>query len=92
MEASPVKRHISAALAAAMILLSACSSGTHTMPIAIAGNPLARINSSGAGKIKHVVIIFQENRSFDNLFQGYPGADTASKGKNSLGQTMNSSR
>ncbi len=58
------------------------------MPIATAGNPLARINSSGAGKIKHVVIIFQENRSFDNLFQGYPGADTASKGKNSLGQTI----
>jgi phospholipase C len=31
-------------------------------------------------KIRHVVIIVQENRSFDNLFHGYPGADTASFG------------
>ncbi|MGA8535562.1 MAG: alkaline phosphatase family protein [Candidatus Tumulicola sp.] len=30
--------------------------------------------------IKHVVVIIQENRSFDNLFQGYPGADTQSYG------------
>jgi len=28
-------------------------------------------------RIDHVVIIVQENRSFDNLFNGYPGADTA---------------
>ncbi len=40
------------------------------------------------GKIKHVVFIIQENRSFDNLFQGYPGADTVSSGKNSKGQTI----
>ena len=30
--------------------------------------------------IKHVVIIMQENRSFDNLFNGYPGADTVRSG------------
>ena len=30
----------------------------------------------------------QENRSFDNLFQGYPGADTVSSGKNSNGKTI----
>jgi phospholipase C len=38
--------------------------------------------------VKHIVIIVQENRSFDNLFQGYPGADTVSSGKNSSGQTI----
>jgi phospholipase C len=27
------------------------------------------------GKIQHVVIIIQENRSFDNIFAGFPGAD-----------------
>jgi phospholipase C len=32
------------------------------------------------GRIQHVVIIVQENRSFDNLFQGYPGADTQAYG------------
>ena len=35
------------------------------------------------GKIKHVVIIMQENRSFDDLFQGYPGANTQSYGYDS---------
>ncbi len=30
----------------------------------------------------------QENRSFDNLFQGYPGADTVSEGKDSKGHTV----
>lgn len=30
--------------------------------------------------IKHIVIVVQENRSFDNLFQGYPGADSAASG------------
>ena len=25
--------------------------------------------------IKHVVVIIQENRSFENFFAGYPGAD-----------------
>ncbi|MBV8196877.1 MAG: hypothetical protein JO263_01970, partial [Candidatus Eremiobacteraeota bacterium] len=27
--------------------------------------------------IQHVIVIVQENRSFDNMFNGYPGADTA---------------
>jgi phospholipase C len=38
--------------------------------------------------IKHVVIIVQENRSFDNLFQGFPGADTVSSGRASDGSTV----
>jgi phospholipase C len=46
------------------------------------------LNATGAGKIKHIVYIVQENRSFDNLFQGYPGADTVSSGKNSKGETI----
>jgi phospholipase C len=40
------------------------------------------------GKIKHVVWIMQENRSFDYLFQGYPGADTVSSGMDSNGKTI----
>jgi phospholipase C len=42
--------------------------------------------------IQHVVIIFQENRTPDNLFQDpvllARGADIASSGRNSLGQTI----
>jgi phospholipase C len=33
-----------------------------------------------AGKISHIVVIMQENRSFDNLFNGFPGADTVQLG------------
>jgi phospholipase C len=37
---------------------------------------------SPAGIIKHVVIVVQENRSFENLFAGYPGADAPMYGYN----------
>jgi phospholipase C len=30
--------------------------------------------------IRHVILIVQENRSFDSLFMGYPGADTVTSG------------
>jgi len=49
---------------------------------------LRTVIRTGAGKITHVVYVVQENRSFDNLFQGYPNADTASQGMNSQGQTI----
>ena len=38
--------------------------------------------------IQHVVVIFQENRTPDNLFHGLPGADIANSGTNSAGQTI----
>jgi phospholipase C len=41
-----------------------------------------------SGKIKHVVIVVQENRSFNNLFAGYPGAKTAKYGYDSYGQKI----
>src|SRR5438128_11882675 len=44
------------------------------------------------GKIQHVVVIFQENRTPDNLFQDpvliSHGADIVQSGLNSLGQTI----
>ena len=40
------------------------------------------------GKIQHVVIIIQENRSFDNLFQGFPGADAQPYGYTSTGKKV----
>jgi phospholipase C len=44
--------------------------------------------SPASGKIDHVVIVFQENRTPDNLFHGLPGADIANSGLNSKGQTV----
>ncbi len=50
----------------AMTLLAACGGTTPT-----AGTS---VNTSGIHKIQHVVVIMQENRSFDEYFGTYPGA------------------
>ncbi len=77
------------ALLSAASLIAGCSIGPQpSLPYMQRGAALQALGSTGAGKIKHVVYIVQENRSFDNLFQGYPGADTVSSGKNSKGQTI----
>jgi phospholipase C len=47
-----------------------------------------RIQRHRSGKIKHVIIIVQENRSFNNLFAGYPGAKTAKYGHDSYGHLI----
>jgi phospholipase C len=73
-------------LAACAVRQTAGDSGT--LPYMQSGTALRALSGTGAGKIKHVIYIVQENRSFDNLFQGYPGADTVSQGKNSNGQTI----
>ena len=69
------------------LALSGCAFGapSSSLPYMNSNASLAHLNSTGAGKITHIVYIVQENRSFDNLFHGYPGADTSSKGKISTG-------
>jgi len=59
-----------------------------TLPYMRGEAALQALSTTGAGKIEHVVYIVQENRSFDNLFQGYPGADTVSSGKISTGKSV----
>ncbi|HET6275824.1 MAG TPA: alkaline phosphatase family protein [Candidatus Cybelea sp.] len=82
------------ALAAAV--LSACngSGSNNSAPVlplnslsAPATSPIepAQHHHAGKGKIQHVVIIVQENRSFNNLFYGYKGATTAKFGYTSSG-------
>src|SRR6202035_5780216 len=68
-------------------LLSAFLAAAATTPVfagAASGSPTAGSRvfasptggaSTGIHKIKHVVIIMQENRIFDNYFGTYPGAD-----------------
>jgi len=78
-----------------LFAFAGCASGGQT-PFGSAGDlpsmrsdtVLRTLSASGAGKITHVVYIVQENRSFNNLFQGYPGANTVPTGKNSSGQTV----
>ena len=54
-------------------LLAACTSGDP--PETVAGGPLGSyVVPAGIHKIKHVIMIMQENRSFDSYFGTYPGA------------------
>jgi len=69
-------------LGALALLLAGCggvvsypaSIGPFVTPPDIPNAPL------GSSAITHVVVIIQENRSFDNLFYGFPGADSATSG------------
>jgi phospholipase C len=42
---------------------------------ALAGHGPAAAAEGALGKVTHIVIVYMENRSFDNLFGGYPGAN-----------------
>jgi len=42
----------------------------------------ASLSPPSTSPIKHVVVIMQENRTFDNFFNGFPGADSAQTGMN----------
>jgi phospholipase C len=56
----------------------ACGGGSSGVaPSTEAPDPFSK---GGAPKIAHVVIVIQENRSFDNLFATFPGADGATAG------------
>ncbi|HEX4014865.1 MAG TPA: alkaline phosphatase family protein [Candidatus Cybelea sp.] len=72
-----------------VLLANGCGAGSHLAlpPIGSAGTFGGR-EANGTGKIEHVVYIVQENRSFDDMFQGYPGADTVSSGKTSTGKKI----
>ncbi|MBV8067240.1 MAG: hypothetical protein JO113_04625 [Candidatus Eremiobacteraeota bacterium] len=74
---------------AAIVLLAACSSGARSeLPFPQADAALRGMPQAGASKIRHVVYIVQENRSFNDLFIGYPGAYTVAKGRDSKGRTI----
>lgn len=72
------------------VAVAGCSgtSSVSSLPPPGASALIQRLGGSGQGKIRHVVYIVQENRSFDDVFKGYPGADTVSKGKDSHGGTI----
>jgi phospholipase C len=71
------------------IALVACSGGTGSSGVT---PPLREAPSSGTGSlgnyVKHVVIMVQENHSFDNLFATFPNADGTTQGKMYGGKTI----
>jgi phospholipase C len=70
-------------------LLCSCSGAAQQSGALPASELSQRIHHGSAGNyIKHVVIMIQENHSFDNLFAKFPGADGAKSGKMHTGQTI----
>jgi phospholipase C len=60
------------------VVAVACSGSGSGVGTAGPGSTIPRTKPAGASgihKIKHVVVIMQENRSFDTYFGTYPGAD-----------------
>jgi phospholipase C len=63
---------------ALLLAIAGCGSGSSP-----GTGPIPRPTSTPEkAVIEHVVIIVQENRSFDNLFPGFPGADAPKYGLN----------
>jgi len=78
-------------LSCCVLAASGCSGSGRSLPAqgpSASGPAASPPLGPSAARIKHVIIIVQENRSFDNLFAGYPGADTATTGTLHDGTTI----
>jgi phospholipase C len=83
------RAYVAAAAAAAM--LAGCGGGSSqgTLPGGqAAGYGGATRRNTSSGLIQHVVVIIQENRSFNNLFMSYPGATSSTYGYNTKKQQI----
>ncbi|MBV9647652.1 MAG: hypothetical protein JO043_09330 [Candidatus Eremiobacteraeota bacterium] len=94
---------IAAAIFAALLAAAANASTPAFNPMAIraaAGEPAQQVWRAGplersgllretsSGKIQHVVVILEENRGMDDLFQGFKNADTLPYGFDSNGNKI----
>ena len=70
------------AAAGAWIFAGLIGCGGSIIPSPSPPVPVSTVSPIPGSPIQHIVIIMQENRSFDNLFNGYPGADTVQGGMN----------
>jgi phospholipase C len=69
--------------------LAACSFTGTTSNVTGATPTYSSAGAASRGtKIKHIVIIVQENRTVDNLFNGLRGADTVTTAKDHRGRTV----
>jgi phospholipase C len=76
-----------AALSLVFFAAGGCAGGPSTLGV-MPGPGSTSTPQPGISKIQHIVIIVQENRSVDNLFNGFPGADTVTSGLDSTGATI----
>ena len=68
-------RHLTR-LAFTLVVFAMTASVALATPINLNQRRLAEFHRLEREKIKHIVIIVQENREVDNFFNGFPGADT----------------
>ena len=61
-------------LAAAAVALASCAGFGKPADLPATSRQFSR-DAFGSGKIQHIVVIVQENRSFDNFFDCFPGTD-----------------
>lgn len=74
----PISRLIHYGLIGFMLIMSSCSFSGSSSSLA----------SSAAQQIKHIVFFIKENRTFDNYFGTYPGANGATTAVDSQGETI----
>ncbi len=87
-----MRRGVAALLAFAVLAGCSGTAVQRSIPVDSSHEPFVPAGvfdkHNAKGKIQHIIFIVQENRTLDNLFQGFPGADTVASGKNSKGQTI----
>ncbi len=75
----------------AAVIFAGCGGGSTSFS-SLASHDVNGVLQSGeparAGKIKHIIWVVQENRSFNDMFEGYPGSTTASSGEDSYGKMI----
>ena len=78
------------AFALALLGVVACAGRpvTPSAPLETASRTWVGNRSAAASKIQHVVFIIQENRSFNFMFNGYPGALTKNYGYDTSGKKV----
>ncbi len=74
-----LRSRIACAIAASVALTACGGAGTATPPLA--GLSGGHHRSGSSSPITHVVLIVQENRTFNNLFAGFPGATSSLTGE-----------
>ena len=73
------------ALPLATIILASCATSAGVTP---SSERATFLHPTGLPRVSHVVFIIQENRTLDDMFNGFPGANTVTSGENTHGKSV----
>lgn len=83
--------HRAFAVVGCAALLAGCAAGQPATNSQMAVLPVvmpALASPVTGSKIQHVIVVIQENRTMDNMFNGFPNADTVLQGADSRGKKV----